>query len=96
MVSYTIFQAHVMYVTLKIALNIQGNVSNKPCLYLFACWHRTMYFFEKGLPILSIHLIYAMSFNCYLCYQMMSICIAVVDYTCIKSVRELRKFIRLK
>ena len=29
-----IFQAHVMYVTLKIALNIQANVSNKPCLHL--------------------------------------------------------------
>ena len=25
------FQAHVTYVTLKIALNIQVNVSNKPC-----------------------------------------------------------------
>ena len=39
------FQAHVMYVTFKIALNIQVNVSNKPCLYLFACWHRFMHFF---------------------------------------------------
>ena len=29
-----------MYVIFKIALNIQVNVSNKPCLYLFACWHR--------------------------------------------------------
>ena len=45
MVAYTIFQAHVMYVTFKIALNIQFNVSNKPCLYLFACWDRFMYFF---------------------------------------------------
>ena len=45
MVAYTIFQAHVMYVTFKIALNIQVNVSNKPCLYMFACWHRFMYFF---------------------------------------------------
>ena len=26
----------------------------------------------------------------------LSICIAVVDYTCIKSVREFRTFIRLK
>ena len=31
MVAYTIFQAHVTYVTLKIALYIQVNVSNKPC-----------------------------------------------------------------
>ena len=45
MVAYTIFQAHDTYVTLKIALNTQVNVSNKPCLYLFACWHRFMYFF---------------------------------------------------
>ena len=37
MVAYTIFQAHVMYVTFKIVLNIQVNVSNNPCLYLFAC-----------------------------------------------------------
>ena len=37
MVAYTIFQANVMFVTFKIALNIQVNVSNKPCLYLFAC-----------------------------------------------------------
>ena len=45
MVDYTIFQAHVIYVTFKIALNIQVNVSNKPCLYLFAYWRRFMYFF---------------------------------------------------
>ena len=44
MVAYTIFQAHVMYVTIKIALSIQVNISNKPCLYLFACWHKFMYF----------------------------------------------------
>ena len=31
MVAYTIFQAHVMYVTFKIAFNIQVHVSNKPC-----------------------------------------------------------------
>ena len=45
MVANTIFQAHVTYVTLKIALNIQANVSNKPCPYLFTCWHKFMYFF---------------------------------------------------
>ena len=44
MVAYTIFQAHVMYVTIKIALNIQVNVSNNPYLYLFASWHKFMYF----------------------------------------------------
>ena len=33
-VPYTIFQAHVTYATLKIALNIQANVSDKPCLHL--------------------------------------------------------------
>ena len=70
MVAYTIFQAQVTYVTLKIALNIQVNVSNKPCLYLFAYWHRFMSFFKQGLPILSIHLINVLSFNCYVCYQM--------------------------
>ena len=70
MVAYTIFQAHVMYVTFKIALNIQVNVSNKPCLYLFACWQRFMYFFQQGLLILSIHLINAPSFHCYVRYQM--------------------------
>ena len=61
-----------MYVTLKIALNIQVNVSNKPCIYLFACWHRFMYFFKQGLPVLSIHLINVLSlgFNCYVGYQM--------------------------
>ena len=36
MAAYTIFQAHVMYVTFKIALHIRIDVSNKPCLYLFA------------------------------------------------------------
>ena len=45
MVAYTIFQAHVMYVTFKIALSIQVNVANKPYLYLFARWRRCMYFF---------------------------------------------------
>ena len=45
MVAYTIFQAHVTIFTLKIALTIQVNVPNMPCLYLFACWHRFMYFF---------------------------------------------------
>ena len=33
MVAYIIFQAHVTYVTLIIALNIAANVSNKPCLH---------------------------------------------------------------
>ena len=70
MVAYTMFHAHVTYFTLKIALNIQVNVSNKPCLYLFACWHGCMYFFCQGLPILSIHLISVFSINCYACYQM--------------------------
>ena len=60
-----------MYVTFKIALNIQVNVSNKPCLYLFACWHIFMYFFfRQGLPILSIDLINALGFYCYVCYIM--------------------------
>ena len=37
MVAYTIFQAHVTYVILKIALNIHFNVSKKPCYtYLHA------------------------------------------------------------
>ena len=45
MVAYTIFQAHVTYVTLKIALNIQVDVSNKAFFYLFACLLRFMYFF---------------------------------------------------
>ena len=70
MVADTIFQAHVTYVTLKIALNVQVNVSNMPFLYLFACWHRFMYLFQQGLAILSIHLINALSFNCYVRYQM--------------------------
>ena len=30
MVAYIIFQAHLTYVTLIIALNIQANVSNNP------------------------------------------------------------------
>ena len=59
-----------MYVTFKIALNILVNVSNKPCLYLFACLHRFVYFSKLGLPILSIHLINALSFKCDVCYQM--------------------------
>ena len=35
MVAYTIYRVNVMYVTFKIALNIQVNVSNKSCLYHF-------------------------------------------------------------
>ena len=45
MAAYTFFQVNVMYVTFNKALNIKVNVSNKPCLYLFACLHRFMYFF---------------------------------------------------
>ena len=56
MVAYTIFQAHITYVILKIALNIRVNVSNKLYLYLFAFWHRFMYFFDQGLTILSTQL----------------------------------------
>ena len=37
--------AQVTYVTPWIPLNIQDMVSNTTCLYLFACWHRSMYFF---------------------------------------------------
>ena len=73
-----------MYVTFKIALNTQVNVSNKPCLYLFAFWHRF---------ILELYLLCMLPNDTYV---ILSICTAVVDYTCIKYVRELRKFIRLK
>ena len=38
MVAYTIFQAHVTYVTLKIALNSQVNISNKS-LFAFNYLH---------------------------------------------------------
>ena len=70
MVAYTIFQAHDTYATLKIALNIQVTVSNKPCLYLFACWHMLMcFFFYQSLPF-KVHLINALSLNCYVCYKM--------------------------
>ena len=37
--------AQVTYVTLQIPLNVQDKVSNMTCLYLFACLHRSMYFF---------------------------------------------------
>ena len=33
MVVYIIFQAHITYVTLMMAFNIQANVSNKPYLH---------------------------------------------------------------
>ena len=52
MVAYTIIQAHVTYVTLKIALNIQITVSNKPCLYLCACLCAS---FNKVYLFLSVH-----------------------------------------
>ena len=65
MVANTIIQAHVSYVNLKIAFNIQVDISNKPCSYILACCHRFLYFFQQGLPILSIHLINALSFRCY-------------------------------
>ena len=38
------FTAHVAYVTLQIPLNVQDKVSNTTGLYLFASWHRSMYF----------------------------------------------------
>ena len=53
----------------KNSIKHSSYVSNKPCLYLFACWHRFMYFFWQGLPIFSIHLINALGFNCYVCYM---------------------------
>ena len=39
------FTAQTTYVTLRIPLNYQDKVSNTTCLYVFACWHRFMYFF---------------------------------------------------
>ena len=59
-----------MYVTFKIALNIQVNVSNKPCLYVFCMLAQVNVLLLTSFPILSIHLINALSFNCYVCYQM--------------------------
>ena len=38
------FTAQVTYVTLRIPINVQDKVSNTTCLYLFAYWHRFMYF----------------------------------------------------
>ena len=42
MVAYTIFQAHVTYVTLKIALNIQVNVSKKN-MFILICMLSQVY-----------------------------------------------------
>ena len=42
------FTAQVTHVTLWIPLNIQDMVSNTTCLYLFACLHRSIYFFYSG------------------------------------------------
>ena len=41
MVAITIFFRPMLHML----PNIQVNVSNKPCLYLFECWHSFMYFF---------------------------------------------------
>ena len=69
MVGYIIFQAHVTDVTLKIALNIQVNVS-KNALFIFICMLAQVYILLlTRLPILRIHLINALTFNCYMCYQ---------------------------
>ena len=83
-----------MLPSIKIALNIQVNVSDKPCLYLFACFFTSFtyfkYSFNKYLELLLLCMLPNDT------QVILSICIAVVDYACIKSVREFRKFIRLK
>ena len=70
MVTYTIFQVHVMYVTFKIALNIKLMSLTSPVdTYLHACTGLCTSF-NKVYLFLSIHLINALSCNCYVCYQM--------------------------
>ena len=59
MVALTIFQAHVTYVTLKVALKLQVNVSNKPCLHLFAYWHSFMYFIQQGYNVIYQHSLFS-------------------------------------
>ena len=83
-----------MYVSFKIALNFQVYVSNKPCLYLFPFWHRIMYFLTRFIYFkYSFNKCLELLLLCMLPNDtrvILSICIAVVDYTCIKSVRDFR------
>ena len=72
MVAYSIYQAHVMYVTFKIALNIQVNVSNKPCR---ATRKTTL----NCMPALSICLV--PNVHCKHSQQLRTICTCVTDYT---------------
>ena len=68
MVTCTILQAHVTYVTLKIALNVRDNVSNITCSYVFASW-QFYTILIKTLTYLSIHFINALGYNRYIKYH---------------------------
>ena len=77
-------QAHVAYVTLKIALNVQDHALIQHDLFVLICMLAQLYvFLIKQLPILSTHFINAWIYNHYIRYQalhklFLSICMAVL------------------
>ena len=79
----------------KIALNVPDNASTMTCSYIFACWHRFMRLLIIQLHIYSINFINVLS-N-YLCirYIVFPISMVFIDHTCITSVTEYSKSIRL-
>ena len=84
----------------KIALNVPDNVSTMTCSYIFACRHRFMRFLIMQLHIFSIDFINVLSnYRCirYLVFPALfpSISMVFIDYTCITSVTEYSKSIRL-
>ena len=95
MIAFTFSQAHVTYVTHKLALNIQVNVSNKPCLgFMYFIQQGFFFYFKYSFnKCIELKLLYVLPYDTEV---ILSICIAVVDYTCINSVRKFRKFIRLE
>ena len=93
MVTYTIFTglSYVRYPQNSIERSIKCLQHD---MFVLICMLAQVYvFLLTRLPILIIHFINALSYNRYICYQVLhtlflSVSMAVVDYTCIKSVSE--------
>ena len=81
----------------KIALNVPDNVSTMTCSYIFACWHRIMNFLYHSYIFLVFNVLSNYRSIRYLVFPalFLSISMVFIDYTCITSITEYSKSIRL-
>ena len=84
----------------EIALNVSDNYSTLTCSYIFACWHICIWTSYNTVTYFSINFINALSYYRFIHYLVFpalfpSIGMVFINHTCISSVTDCSKSIRL-